>query len=171
MRIFVWGEDRFQLVFLVEVKIDAAFIAALSELSHQPRLADLSGPAYDHRLTIRAGFPFYQLKNCVSSQVITSFFRAESSITRFSLVFNSWFTRISINYRSFLHVFLHINATAPSHTTVRAVRHTAVQWTVESSCIQFCRELFLNCFLFPLRCMFPHIVFVIPLLPQHENQT
>ena len=63
---FVCLEDGFQLIFLVEVKIDIAFIAALAELFHEPGLSHLTSSADNERFSLRVVFPFYKLRKCVS---------------------------------------------------------------------------------------------------------
>ena len=69
IRIFIRFKDGSQLILFVKVKIDIAFVAAMTELLHQPCFTNLSCAAHNHRLAILAGFPFYQLLNCVSLQV------------------------------------------------------------------------------------------------------
>ena len=51
----------FQLVFLIEVEVDIAFIAVLPKLFHEPGLAYLAGTANDQRFPLGVILPFDKL--------------------------------------------------------------------------------------------------------------
>ena len=67
--VFVCLENGFQLIFLVKVIINIAFIAALAELFHEPGLSYLTGAADNERFSLRVVFPFYKLRKCISFHV------------------------------------------------------------------------------------------------------
>ena len=69
LRVFVRLENGFQLVFLVKVEVDIAFIAALPKLLHEPGLPDLTRAADDKRLPFGGVFPLFKVVYCAALQL------------------------------------------------------------------------------------------------------
>ena len=60
LRILIRPKNGFQLIFLIEVEVNKALIAALSKLFHEPGLTDLTRTPNNQRLLLRIILPFDQ---------------------------------------------------------------------------------------------------------------